>query len=109
MQTSKAGVAVGKLRSSTSPAISTLAKEVVKLWKEAIESAKQKRKRDDGEDVKKEDSVKRTKGGSESSSFLPDLIEKGRGADADSIQVHQLRLRHYLLPPLTLKPTRNPK
>ena len=42
----------------------------MKLWKEAIESAKQKRKRDDGEDVKKEDGVKRTKAGSESSHLI---------------------------------------
>lgn len=60
-QTSKAGVAVGKLRQSTSPGVSNLAKEVVKLWKEAIEQNKQKRKRDDGEEVKKEDGTKRVK------------------------------------------------
>lgn len=65
-KTSKAGVAVGKLRQSTSPGISTLAKEVVKLWKEAIDQAKQKRKRDDGDEVKKEDGAKRPKAGSES-------------------------------------------
>ena len=62
-------MAVGKLRQSTSPGVATLAKEVVKLWKEAIEQAKQKRKRDDGDEVKKEDGgAKRPKGGSESQS-----------------------------------------
>lgn len=59
-------MAIGKLRQSTSPGIATLAKEVVKLWKEAIEANKQKRKRDDGEEVKKEDAAKRPKAGSES-------------------------------------------
>ena len=60
-QTSKAGVAIGKLRNSTSPGVSTLAKEVVKKWKEAIEQQKSKRKRDDGDEVKKEDGGKKVK------------------------------------------------
>jgi transcription elongation factor S-II len=61
IQTSKAGVAIGKLRNSTSPGVSNLAKEVVKKWKEAIEQQKSKRKRDDGEEVKKEDGAKKVK------------------------------------------------
>ena len=41
--------------------MSNLAKEVVKLWKDVIEENKRKRKRDDGEEVKKEDGAKRVK------------------------------------------------
>ena len=40
--------------------MSSLAKEVVKLWKDGIEENKKKRKRDD-EDVKKEEGVKKVK------------------------------------------------
>ena len=41
--------------------MSNLAKEVVKKWKEAIEQQKSKRKRDDGDEVKKEDGGKKVK------------------------------------------------
>ena len=54
-------MAIGKLRNSTSPGVSNLAKEVVKKWKEAIEQQKSKRKRDDGDEVKKEDGGKKVK------------------------------------------------
>jgi transcription elongation factor S-II len=53
-QTSRAGLAVGKLRTHASPGVSSLAKELVKAWKEVVEENKRKRKRDDGE-VKTED------------------------------------------------------
>lgn len=42
---SRAGIAVGKLRQHTTPAVSTLAKEIVKAWKDAVEESKRKRKR----------------------------------------------------------------
>ena len=41
--------------------MSDLAKELVKLWKDVIEENKRKRKREDGEEVKKEDGMKRVK------------------------------------------------
>ncbi|TYJ59099.1 transcription elongation factor S-II [Cryptococcus floricola] len=56
LRSSKAGVAVGKLRQHATPAVSSLAKEIVKKWRDAVEE-KKKRKRaegDDGKDVKKE-------------------------------------------------------
>ncbi|ODN97321.1 transcription elongation factor S-II [Cryptococcus wingfieldii CBS 7118] len=56
LRSSKAGVAVGKLRQHPTPAVSSLAKEIVKKWRDAVEE-KKKRKRaegDDGKDVKKE-------------------------------------------------------
>ncbi|WWC91023.1 transcription elongation factor S-II [Kwoniella dendrophila CBS 6074] len=66
LRSSKAGVAIGKLRSSSTSTISSLAKEIVKSWRDVIEENKKKRKRDDGDDgskpVKKEDgSAKRVK------------------------------------------------
>ncbi|WRT69254.1 transcription elongation factor S-II [Kwoniella shivajii] len=69
LRSSKAGVAIGKLRSSTTSSISALAKEIVKSWRDKIEESKKKRKRDDG-DVKKEDgAAKRVK--AEGSSTAP--------------------------------------
>ena len=58
LQTSKAGVAIGKLRNHVTPGVSTLAKEIVKSWKDAVED-KRKRKREDGES--KGDATKRVK------------------------------------------------
>ncbi|KAK4687312.1 transcription elongation factor S-II, partial [Tremellales sp. Uapishka_1] len=62
LRTTKSGVAVGKLRTSPTASIAALAKSIVKLWKDAVEEKKKKRKRDD-EGVKKdkEDGVKRVK------------------------------------------------
>jgi transcription elongation factor S-II len=57
-------LAVGKLRTHASPGVSSLAKELVKAWKEVVEENKRKRKRDDGE-VKTEDG-KRVKAEGES-------------------------------------------
>ncbi|KAL7421081.1 transcription elongation factor TFIIS [Cryptotrichosporon argae] len=57
LRTTRAGVAVGKLRPHADAAVSALAKEIVKLWKDAVEESKKKRKRD--EDGK--DDVKRVK------------------------------------------------
>lgn len=54
---------MGKLRTHTTPGVSNLAKEVVKLWKDVIEENKRKRKREDGDEVKKEDVTKRVKAG----------------------------------------------
>lgn len=61
LKASKAGIAIGKLRSNPSPGVANLAKDLVKKWKEAIEENKRKRKRDDGEEVKKEDAGKKVK------------------------------------------------
>jgi transcription elongation factor S-II len=47
LRQSRAGIAIGKLRSHATPAISALAKDVVKLWKEQVDENKRKRKRDD--------------------------------------------------------------
>ncbi|KLT43841.1 putative positive transcription elongation factor [Cutaneotrichosporon oleaginosum] len=47
LRQSRAGIAIGKLRSHSTPAISALAKDVVKLWKEQVDENKRKRKRDD--------------------------------------------------------------
>lgn len=71
---------MGKLRNSTTPGVSTLAKDVVKRWKEVIESKKSKRKRaEDGEEVKKEDggAVKKvkTEGGSASFHIISDYLQ----------------------------------
>lgn len=52
---------MGKLRTHSTRGVSTLAKEVVKIWKDVIEENKRKRKRDDGDDVKKEDGAKKVK------------------------------------------------
>lgn len=41
MQESKAGLAVGKLRSHASKDVSDLAKEIVKKWKHEVEKEKQ--------------------------------------------------------------------
>ena len=60
-------MAIGKLRNHSTPGVATLAKEIVKLWKEAIDS-KKKRKRDDGE---KDDGIKRVKGEGSSSAASP--------------------------------------
>ena len=49
MQSSKAGVAVGKLRTHADSAIQALSKDIVKQWKETIDENKRKRKRDDGD------------------------------------------------------------
>ncbi|KIR52655.1 transcription elongation factor S-II [Cryptococcus gattii Ru294] len=57
LRSSKAGVAIGKLRTHTTPSVSNLAKEIVKKWRDAVEESKKKRKRaegDEGKDVKKE-------------------------------------------------------
>lgn len=45
LRTSRAGIAVGKLRSHGTAAVSALAKEIVKAWKDAVEESKRKRKR----------------------------------------------------------------
>jgi len=42
LQESKIGLAVGKLRTNNSKAVSELAKEIVKQWKTAVEKAKMK-------------------------------------------------------------------
>ncbi|OWZ75681.1 transcription elongation factor S-II [Cryptococcus neoformans Bt85] len=57
LRSSKAGVAVGKLRTHATPSVSSLAKEIVKKWRDTVEETKKKRKRaegDEGKDVKKE-------------------------------------------------------
>ena len=54
-------MAIGKLRTHSTPGVSNLAKEIVKLWKDVIDENKRKRKRDDGDEVKKEDVPKRVK------------------------------------------------
>ena len=41
LQESKAGLAVGKLRSNSSKQVSDLAKEIVKKWKNEVEREKQ--------------------------------------------------------------------
>lgn len=56
-QTTKAGVAIGKLRNNPNAEISASAKDVVKVWREAVDEQKKKRKRQDGDDGE----VKRTK------------------------------------------------
>lgn len=65
MQSSKAGVAVGKLRTHADSAIQALSKDIVKQWKETIDENKRKRKRDDGDaggaGVKKEEGDKDVK------------------------------------------------
>ncbi|ORX39245.1 transcription factor S-II, central domain-domain-containing protein [Kockovaella imperatae] len=68
LRSSKAGVAIGKLRNHSTPGVSTLAKEIVKLWKDAIEESKRKRKREDGD---KDDAVKRVKGEGSSAAASP--------------------------------------
>ncbi|WVQ93037.1 transcription elongation factor S-II [Kwoniella sp. CBS 9459] len=56
LRSSKAGVAIGKLRSSSTSSIASLAKEIVKSWRDVIEENKKKRKRDGGDDKdRKED------------------------------------------------------
>jgi hypothetical protein len=65
-QISKAGLAVGKLRSNAAPGVSSLAREIVKAWKDIIEENKRKRKRDEGDEggeVKKEGGEKSEKAG----------------------------------------------
>ncbi|EIW65771.1 hypothetical protein TREMEDRAFT_72529 [Tremella mesenterica DSM 1558] len=54
LKASKAGIAVGKLRSVPSPGVANLAKDLVKKWKEVIEENKRKRKREEGDGVKEE-------------------------------------------------------
>nr|XP_018259395.1 transcription elongation factor S-II [Kwoniella dejecticola CBS 10117]OBR81553.1 transcription elongation factor S-II [Kwoniella dejecticola CBS 10117] len=76
LRSSKAGVAVGKLRSSSTSSISSLAKEIVKSWRDAVEENKKKRKRDDGDstnsNAKKEDgAAKRVKAEGSSSAPSP--------------------------------------
>ncbi|WVR08899.1 transcription elongation factor S-II [Kwoniella sp. DSM 27419] len=71
LRTSKAGVAIGKLRTSPTAGISSLAKEIVKSWRDVIEENKKKRKRD-GDDVKKEDaSAKKVKAEGSSAAASP--------------------------------------
>jgi transcription elongation factor S-II len=61
-QTTKAGVAVGKLRTNANAEVSSLAKEIVRRWKEAVEEGKKrKRERDDGAEGKSEEPVKKAK------------------------------------------------
>ncbi|OCF40591.1 transcription elongation factor S-II [Kwoniella heveanensis CBS 569] len=56
LRSSKAGVAIGKLRSSSTSSVASLAKEIVKSWRDVIEENKKKRKRDGGDDKdRKED------------------------------------------------------
>lgn len=50
---------MGKLRTHATPGVSSLAKEVVKLWKDAVEESKKRRKRDDGDE--KDSAAKRVK------------------------------------------------
>ena len=50
---------MGKLRKHTTPGVSTLANDIVRRWKEAVDESKRKRKRDD--DVKENPDVKRAK------------------------------------------------
>ncbi|WVO15360.1 transcription elongation factor S-II [Cryptococcus depauperatus] len=52
LRSSKAGVAVGKLRAHADAGISALAKDIVKKWRDAVEESKKKRKRAEGEDGK---------------------------------------------------------
>ncbi|WOO84851.1 Thioredoxin reductase [Vanrija pseudolonga] len=47
LRTSRVGVAVGKLRKHATPGVSSLAQEIVKLWKDAVDESKRKRKRDE--------------------------------------------------------------
>lgn len=54
-------MAVGKLRNHSASSVAALAKELVKLWKDAIEDSKKKRKRVEDDGVKKEDGAKRVK------------------------------------------------
>ncbi|EJT51614.1 positive transcription elongation factor [Trichosporon asahii var. asahii CBS 2479] len=56
-------IAVGKLRQNATPGVSSLAKEIVKQWKEAVEESKRKRKREAEADgsAPKDDAVKRVK------------------------------------------------
>nr|XP_031861404.1 transcription elongation factor S-II [Kwoniella shandongensis]KAA5528476.1 transcription elongation factor S-II [Kwoniella shandongensis] len=73
LRSSKAGVAIAKLRNHSSAAIGALAKEIVKSWREVIDENKKKRKRTDGgEEVKKEDGgAKRVKAEGSSSAASP--------------------------------------
>lgn len=78
LQTTRAGIAVGKLRQHATPAVSALAKEIVKLWKDAVEESKRKRKRDED---KGEDSVKRVKAeGTAGSSAAASPVASTHGA-----------------------------
>ncbi|WVQ81352.1 transcription elongation factor S-II [Cryptococcus sp. DSM 104549] len=65
LRSSRAGVAVGKLRNNASAPIASLAKDIVKKWRDVVEESKKKRKRtaDDGEGGKKDekDGVKKVK------------------------------------------------
>ncbi|WVF65364.1 transcription elongation factor S-II [Kwoniella sp. CBS 6097] len=64
LRSSKAGVAIGKLRSSSTSSIASLAKEIVKSWRDVIEENKKKRKRDgtgDDKDRKEDGAAKRVK------------------------------------------------
>jgi transcription elongation factor S-II len=49
------------LRTNAAPGVSSLAKEIVKLWKDAVEESKRKRKRDEEKTEKTEEPVKRVK------------------------------------------------
>ncbi|RSH95129.1 RNA polymerase II elongation factor [Saitozyma podzolica] len=81
LRTSRAGLAVGKLRTHASPGVSSLAKELVKAWKEVVEENKRKRKRDDGE-VKTEDG-KRVKAEGSSAAASPAATSTPDGKDKD--------------------------
>lgn len=59
---------MGKLRQHATPAVSALAKEIVKAWKDAVEESKRKRKR--GAEEAASGDVKRTKA-TESASASP--------------------------------------
>ncbi|WWD06941.1 transcription elongation factor S-II [Kwoniella europaea PYCC6329] len=74
LRSSKAGVAIGKLRSSSTSSISSLAKEIVKSWRDVIEENKKKRKRDDGDassTKKEEGAAKRVKAEGSSTAASP--------------------------------------
>nr|XP_019049792.1 transcription elongation factor S-II [Kwoniella bestiolae CBS 10118]OCF28722.1 transcription elongation factor S-II [Kwoniella bestiolae CBS 10118] len=74
LRSSKAGVAIGKLRSSSTSSISSLAKEIVKSWRDVIEENKKKRKRDDGDSgssKKEESGAKRVKAEGSSTAASP--------------------------------------
>ncbi|KAK8844155.1 transcription elongation factor S-II [Kwoniella newhampshirensis] len=72
LRSSKAGVAIAKLRNHASAAVGALAKEIVKSWREVIDENKKKRKRTDGEEVKKEDgAAKRVKAEGSSTGASP--------------------------------------
>lgn len=76
---------MGKLRTNAAPGVSSLAKEIVKLWKDAVEESKRKRKRDEEKaGDKTEEPVKRVKGESAAagSSAAASPAASTPGADA---------------------------